>query len=44
MVLPWHHNELVVAIGTTVVVSVASALIISWISGKMESRKKKRKN
>lgn len=34
IVMPWYRNELVVAIFTTVVVSVASALILQRIQGK----------
>lgn len=40
-VVPWHRNEIVVAIVTTVVVSVASAIILSRIQGAMKSQKKK---
>ena len=43
IVLPWHRNELVVAIATTVIVSVASAIMIGWINSKIQ-KKSKRKN
>ena len=33
--LPWYQNELVIAIGTTVVVTVASALIMSALSKRL---------
>ena len=39
IVVPWWQNELLVAIGTTVVVTVVSTIIITKIQRGMERRK-----
>ena len=38
--LPWYRNELVIAVGTTVVVSVASALILSALQKKLNKKRR----
>lgn len=38
--LPWYRNELVIAVGTTVVVSVASALILSVLQKKLNKKRR----
>lgn len=41
IVVPWYENELFIAVVTTVIVSVASAVIISSIQNKWKEGKKK---
>lgn len=38
--LPWYQNELVIAVGTTVVVTVASAIILSALQKKFGKKLK----
>jgi hypothetical protein len=38
--LPWYQNELVIAVGTTVVVTVASAVILSMLQKKFGKKLK----